>query len=257
MTSTRVYRTARNRRASQCECVERRQGAGLSLEAQAGRRHNSSPRDISTAGPTPGARLGPYEIVSLLGSRRMREVYKGRDPRLRRDVAIKVLSGAFSADPERLTRFQQEARAAAALSHPNIEAVYDVGHQLQLRRPSARPPVRSSASVRGARRHAHDSVSVATSCRGTKLCRATRPPPPSTTVPPIAVPAPRVRGPRGCRSPLAPRLRRVAQRQYPSVAGHPRLSGARVGTRAAAAAHDHSPRRRVYRVTCEDISNEL
>lgn len=77
---------------------------------------------------TPGARLGPYEIVSLLGSGGMGEVYKARDTRLGRDIAIKVLPGAFSADPERLTRFEQEARAAAALSHPNIVAVYDVGH---------------------------------------------------------------------------------------------------------------------------------
>jgi serine/threonine-protein kinase len=77
---------------------------------------------------TPGARLGPYEIVSLLGSGGMGEVYKGRDPRLAREVAVKVLPSAFSADPERLIRFEQEARAAAALSHPNIVAVYDVGH---------------------------------------------------------------------------------------------------------------------------------
>jgi serine/threonine-protein kinase len=79
-------------------------------------------------GLTPGARLGRYEIVSLLGSGGMGEVYKGRDPQLGRDVAIKVLPPAFSADPDRLTRFEQEARAAAALNHPNIVAVYDVGH---------------------------------------------------------------------------------------------------------------------------------
>ena len=79
-------------------------------------------------GLTPGARLGPYEIVSLLGSGGMGEVYKGRDARLGRDIAIKVLPDAFSANPDRLTRFEQEARAAAALSHPNIVAVYDVGH---------------------------------------------------------------------------------------------------------------------------------
>jgi serine/threonine protein kinase len=82
----------------------------------------------SNMGLTPGARLGPYEIVSPLGSGGMGEVYKGRDPRLGRDVAIKVLPPAYSADPERLTRFEQEARAAAALTHPNIVAVYDVGH---------------------------------------------------------------------------------------------------------------------------------
>src|SRR5262245_5731881 len=78
-------------------------------------------------GLTPGVRLGPYEIVSLLGSGGMGEVYKGRDPRLGRDVAIKIIPSAFAADAERLTRFEQEARATAALTHPNIVAVYDVG----------------------------------------------------------------------------------------------------------------------------------
>jgi predicted ATPase len=75
----------------------------------------------------PGTRIGPYEIVELLGAGGMGEVYRGRDPRLGRDVAVKVLSGEFASDPDRLRRFEQEARAAAALSHPNILAVYDVG----------------------------------------------------------------------------------------------------------------------------------
>jgi serine/threonine protein kinase len=74
-----------------------------------------------------GARLGPYEIVSPLGTGGMGEVYRARDPRLGRDVAIKVLPAAFSADPDRLRRFELEARAAAALNHPNILAVYDIG----------------------------------------------------------------------------------------------------------------------------------
>ena len=74
-----------------------------------------------------GARLGPYEIVALVGSGGMGEVYRARDPRLGRDVAVKVLPTAFSADPERLRRFEQEARAAAALNHPGILAVYDIG----------------------------------------------------------------------------------------------------------------------------------
>ena len=59
----------------------------------------------------------------------MGEVYRARDPRLGREVAIKVLPTAFSSDRERLTRFEQEARAAAALNHPNILAVYDLGQQ--------------------------------------------------------------------------------------------------------------------------------
>lgn len=76
---------------------------------------------------TSGVHLGPYEIYSLLGSGGMGEVYRGRDPRLGRDVAIKVLPSNASSDPGRLQRFEQEARAAAALNHPNILAVYDVG----------------------------------------------------------------------------------------------------------------------------------
>ncbi|HXG90555.1 MAG TPA: protein kinase [Vicinamibacterales bacterium] len=74
-----------------------------------------------------GARLGPYEIISAIGAGGMGEVYRARDPRLRRDVAIKVLPTSFSADPDRLQRFEQEARAAAALNHPNILAVHDIG----------------------------------------------------------------------------------------------------------------------------------
>ena len=74
-----------------------------------------------------GARLGPYEIAGFVGAGGMGEVYRARDPRLGRDVAIKVLPPAFSADPDRLHRFEQEARAAAALNHPNILAVYDIG----------------------------------------------------------------------------------------------------------------------------------
>jgi serine/threonine protein kinase len=76
---------------------------------------------------TNGVRLGPYEIVGPLGSGGMGEVYRARDPRLGRDVAIKVLTSAFSSDAERLHRFEQEARAAAALNHPNILAVHDIG----------------------------------------------------------------------------------------------------------------------------------
>jgi serine/threonine protein kinase len=74
-----------------------------------------------------GIRLGPYEISAPLGAGGMGEVYRARDTRLGRDVAIKVLPSAFSADAERLQRFEQEARAAAALNHPNILAVFDIG----------------------------------------------------------------------------------------------------------------------------------
>ena len=74
-----------------------------------------------------GTRLGAYEIIALLGAGGMGEVYRAHNTRLGRDVAIKVIPAAFSADADRLQRFEQEARAAAALNHPNILAVYDVG----------------------------------------------------------------------------------------------------------------------------------
>src|SRR5579859_1943307 len=74
-----------------------------------------------------GTRLGDYEIQSLLGVGGMGEVYRARDLRLRRDVAIKVLPAFVSSNPERLRRFEQEATAAAALNHPNILAVYQLG----------------------------------------------------------------------------------------------------------------------------------
>src|SRR5262245_17448603 len=75
---------------------------------------------------TPGSRLGPYEIVAPLGAGGMGEVYRARDPRLGRDVAIKVLRGAAAADAPHLHRFEQEARAAATLNHPNIVTIYSV-----------------------------------------------------------------------------------------------------------------------------------
>src|SRR5512145_2429543 len=75
----------------------------------------------------PGTRLGPYEIAAQIGAGGMGEVYRARDERLGRDVAIKVLPQTFSTDPDRLRRFEQEARATAALNHPNILAVYDIG----------------------------------------------------------------------------------------------------------------------------------
>src|SRR5947207_3256999 len=75
----------------------------------------------------PGVRLGPYQIVAAIGAGGMGEVYRARDARLNRDVAVKVLPSAFASDSERLSRFEQEARAAAALNHPNILAVFDIG----------------------------------------------------------------------------------------------------------------------------------
>jgi Tol biopolymer transport system component len=74
-----------------------------------------------------GTHLGPYQILALLGAGGMGEVYRARDSRLGREVAIKVLPAAFSADADRLRRFEQEARAAGCLNHPNILIVHDIG----------------------------------------------------------------------------------------------------------------------------------
>src|SRR6202167_5921255 len=75
----------------------------------------------------PGSKLGPYEIVAALGAGGMGEVYRARDTRLERSVAIKILPKAFSADVERLHRFEREARLASALNHPNIVTIYELG----------------------------------------------------------------------------------------------------------------------------------
>src|SRR5580658_8167301 len=78
---------------------------------------------------TSGTKLGPYDIQSLLGSGGMGEVYRARDARLNRIVAIKVLPKSYSADADLLQRFVQEARAAAALNHPNILSIFDIGEE--------------------------------------------------------------------------------------------------------------------------------
>jgi serine/threonine protein kinase len=74
-----------------------------------------------------GTKLGPYEIHSPIGAGGMGEVYRAHDTRLNRDVAIKILPATFSSDPDRLQRFAQESRAAAALNHPNILSIFDIG----------------------------------------------------------------------------------------------------------------------------------
>jgi Tol biopolymer transport system component len=76
---------------------------------------------------TSGTKFGPYQIESLLGAGGMGEVYRARDARLNRDVAIKILPASFSSDTDRLQRFEQESRAAAALNHPNILSIHDIG----------------------------------------------------------------------------------------------------------------------------------
>src|SRR5204862_2155693 len=77
----------------------------------------------------PGTRLGPYEILSPLGAGGMGEVYRARDSRLDRDVAIKVLPESLIEDGDALARFEREAKAVAALSHPNILAIHDFGRE--------------------------------------------------------------------------------------------------------------------------------
>jgi len=77
----------------------------------------------------PGKQIGAYKILALLGRGGMGVVYRARDERLRRDVAIKVLPYSFANDADRLRRFEQEARATSALNHPNILTVHDIGTQ--------------------------------------------------------------------------------------------------------------------------------
>ena len=78
---------------------------------------------------TAGSKLGPYDITGAIGAGGMGEVYSARDARLNREVAIKILPASFSTDADRLRRFAQEAKAAAALNHPNILAIYDIGEE--------------------------------------------------------------------------------------------------------------------------------
>src|SRR5713226_6453710 len=76
---------------------------------------------------TSGTKLGPYEILAPIGAGGMGEVYRARDTRLGRDVALKILPESFAREPDRLHRFEQEARSVAAVNHPNILAVFDIG----------------------------------------------------------------------------------------------------------------------------------
>src|SRR5271163_3298671 len=76
---------------------------------------------------TPGAKLGPYEILAPIGAGGMGEVYRAKDTRLGRDVALKILPDSFARDADCLRRFEQEARAVATLNHPNILAIHDIG----------------------------------------------------------------------------------------------------------------------------------
>src|SRR5580765_7352558 len=113
-----------------------------------------------------GTRLGPYQILSALGGGGMGEVYRARDTRLERDVAIKVVAEPFAADSDRLRRFEHEARAIAALNHPHICQLYDIGPGYlvleliegePLRGPVAAPEaVRQAIQIARALEAAHD-----------------------------------------------------------------------------------------------------
>ena len=76
---------------------------------------------------SPGTRLDVYEVLSLVGRGGMGEVYRARDTRLGRDIALKILPGTFKTDPERLARFRREAQILASLNHPHIAAIHGVG----------------------------------------------------------------------------------------------------------------------------------
>ena len=99
--------------------------------------HDDASSQVLTSSPAPppgqalrsGMRLGPFEILERLGAGGMGEVYRARDSKLEREVAIKVLPAHLSSSPEALHRFEREAKAVAALSHPNILAIHDFGTQ--------------------------------------------------------------------------------------------------------------------------------
>jgi eukaryotic-like serine/threonine-protein kinase len=101
-------------------------GNALAFEAR-----RLEPEELSQTEPQllSGQRIGAYKILALLGRGGMGVVYRARDERLRRDVAIKVLPASFSHDADRLRRFEQEAHATSALNHPNILTIYDIGAQ--------------------------------------------------------------------------------------------------------------------------------
>src|SRR5215510_2543534 len=100
------------------------QGNALAFEAR-----RLKPEELSRTGPQllPGQSIGAYQILALLGRGGMGIVYRARDERLRRDVAIKVLPTSLAHDADRLRRFEQEAHATSALNHPNILTIHDIG----------------------------------------------------------------------------------------------------------------------------------
>ena len=108
---------------------------------------------------TPGSRLGPYEIVAPLGAGGMGEVYRARDTKLDRDVALKILPESFANDPDRLMRFEREAKTLASLNHPNIAAIY--GIEAAPRHGTGRGRGLSPRASRAARCPWHDALPIA------------------------------------------------------------------------------------------------
>ncbi len=105
---------------------------------------------------TPGTRVGPYEITGAIGAGGMGEVYRARDTKLDRDVAIKILPDLFADDPERLARFEREAKTLASLNHPNIAQIYGIeGVGSGQRAGETRPPALVMELVEGEDLSAH------------------------------------------------------------------------------------------------------
>lgn len=99
---------------------------------------------------TQGARLGAYEVIAAIGAGGMGEVFRARDTKLNRDVAIKVLPAAFADDPERLARFTREAQTLASLNHPNIATIYGIEEVASSRSPAELLAMTEGSDPRGA-----------------------------------------------------------------------------------------------------------
>jgi predicted ATPase len=123
-----LEREVRSLLTSQQQAGNFLESPAMELAARAmAREQREGLREDLPRGVAPGVKLGPYEILAPIGAGGMGEVYRARDTRLDRDVAIKILPAAFSADRERLHRFEREARLASSLSHPNIVTIHELG----------------------------------------------------------------------------------------------------------------------------------